>query len=112
MKATDNMFRLTFYIGEEQKYHRKPLFEEILKEAHSRGISGATVFRGMAGYGTKNQMRSSQILRLSENLPVVIQLVDLKEPLLSLADFFGEAVGKGLITIEPVTVLTCDCVIT
>lgn len=112
MKATDNMFRLTFYIGEKQKYHRKPLFEEILKEAYSRGISGATVFRGMTGYGTKGKMRSSDLLKLSKDVPVVVQIVDLKDPLLALADIFGDAVGKGLITIDPVTVLTCDCVIT
>jgi len=105
MSLPENAFKLTLYIGEEQKHGRKPLFEAITMEARKRGIAGATVTRGLMGYGANSRIRSSKVLILSEDLPMVVEMVDTEENLRTLAKDFRESVGNGLVTLEPVHVL-------
>lgn len=105
MDYSHDMMRLTFYIGEEQKYGHTPLFEAITREARERGLGGVTVTRGVLGYGANSRVRTAQILRLSEDLPVVVELVEKEDVLRELAEHFKDAVGKGLVTLTPVEVL-------
>lgn len=102
MQRIETVSRLTMYIGEEQKDGHTPLFEAIVMEARKRGLAGATVTRGILGFGAHSSVRSAQILRLSEDLPIVVQIVDDEARLISLAEDFSEKVDQGLVIIEPV----------
>ena len=97
--------RLRIYIGERDHYHGKPLYLYILHLLKSRGIKGATVYRGIAGYGSHSLIHVADILRLSEDLPVVIEVIDEEEALEKVIDEVEKLVKEGLITLEPVHVV-------
>ncbi|MDK2955733.1 MAG: uncharacterized protein PWQ57_1229 [Desulfovibrionales bacterium] len=105
MRIPSQSVRLRIYTGENNRYHGRPLFEAIVEEARSRGLAGATVIRGLSGYGPNSRVRSSRILVLSEDLPVVIELVDEAEKIEAFLPFLNEAVKEGLITRQPVEVV-------
>jgi PII-like signaling protein len=93
------------FIGESDQWHHKPLALSIVERLRREGFSGATVFRGSAGFGARSILHTTQILRLSEDLPVVIEIVDSPdraEPLLALLD---EMVPEGLVTLETVRIV-------
>lgn len=102
MKLSEQMHRLRIVIGEARKHKGKPLYEWIVMEARSAGIAGATVQRGMMGYGGDAHIKTTSILRLSEDLPVIIELVDTQEALERLLDAVDPAITRGLVTIEEV----------
>ena len=97
--------RLRIYIGESDRYHGKPLYLYILHELKSRGVKGATVFRGIAGYGSHSLIHTADILRLSEDLPVVVEVVEEEEILRNILPEIEKIVEEGLITLEPVEVV-------
>ena len=96
---------LRIYIGESQKLGRKPLYEAIVAEAHKRGLAGATVTRGIMGFGKNSEIRTSKILRLSEDLPLVIEIVDEPFRLAEFVPVLDNMVPQGLVTLEKVRVL-------
>jgi len=96
---------LRMYIGESDQWHGRPLYQAIVELARERGIAGATVLRGIEGYGAKAHLHTSRILRLSEDLPVLIEIVDQEDRLRAILPEFDSMIGDGLITLERVEVL-------
>ena len=97
--------RLTIYIGETDQWHHKPLYTEIVHRAHAAGIAGASVFRGIEGFGASNHIHSTRLLSLSVDLPLAIVIVDAAERVADFLPQLDELVGEGLVTIEDVEVL-------
>ena len=105
IKLPEDGTLLRIFIGESDKYDGAPLYEKIVLKAREMKIAGATVTRGIMGFGADSHMHSAKILRLSEDLPLVIELVDTKENLEKLIPFLDESVQEGLITMEDVRVI-------
>lgn len=84
-------------IGEDERYRGRPLFEAIVLEARERGLAGATVFRGFMGYAPHADVATAGILRLAENLPVVVDIVDSEERVEAFLPFLRRAVTTGLV---------------
>jgi PII-like signaling protein len=105
MKLPEEGMLLRIFIGESDKCKDKPLYEQIVIKARELNLAGATVIRGIMGFGADSRMHSAKILRLSEDLPVVIELVDTEENLKKLLPFLDETVVEGLITLERVRVI-------
>ena len=93
------------YIGESDKWHGKPLYETIVRLCREKGIAGATVIRGVLGYGANSRIHSAKLLELSTDLPLIVEIVDQAELLLPLLPVLEEMVSDGLITVENVEVL-------
>lgn len=96
---------LRIFIGESDTWHGKPLYEAIVQVARSEGLAGATVLRGIEGFGADSRLHTSRILRLSEDLPVVIEIVDTAENVDAILPKLDEMVGEGMMTIERVHVI-------
>jgi PII-like signaling protein len=96
---------LRMYIGESDQWHGKPLYQAIVELARERGLAGATVLRGIEGFGATSHIHTSRILRLSEDLPVLIEIVDQEDRLRSILPELDAMVGDGLITLERVEVI-------
>ncbi len=105
MKIPQDGYLLRIFIGESDKWHGQPLYEAIVKKARELQMAGATVLRGPMGFGAKSHLHTAKILRLSEDLPIVIEIVDSKEKLDGLLPHLDEMVGDGLITMERVQVI-------
>jgi PII-like signaling protein len=105
MKPPEEGMLLRIFIGESDRIHGKSLYEQIALKARELGLAGATVVRGVMGFGADSRMHSAKILRLSEDLPVVIELVDTEESLNKLIPFIDENVTEGLVTMEKVRVI-------
>jgi hypothetical protein len=97
--------RLTIIIGEDDTSHGKPLYTEIVHRAHAAGLAGASVFRGMEGFGASNHIHTTRILSLSDDLPVAILIVDRDEKVRSFAADIEELVSEGLIIMDDVEVV-------
>lgn len=93
------------FIGESDRFDHRPLATEIVRRAHAAGIAGATVLRGIEGYGRSNHVHTTRILSLSEDLPMVVVLVDGAERLDPFLEEIATIVEEGLITVEDVTVI-------
>jgi PII-like signaling protein len=96
---------LRIFVGESDTWHGKPLYEEIVRLVRERGLAGATVLRGIEGFGAHSRLHTSRILRLSEDLPVVIEIVDEAESVNGVLPLLDEMIGEGLITLERVHVV-------
>ena len=96
---------LRIFIGESDRWKGKPLYEAIVLKAREMGVAGATMLRGMMGYGAASRIHTAKILRLSEDLPIVIEIVDSAEKIGALLPVIEEMVQEGLITLENVRVL-------
>ncbi|WP_319544152.1 DUF190 domain-containing protein [uncultured Pseudodesulfovibrio sp.] len=105
MKLLDKAERIRIYIGEDDKYKGVPLAEAIVREARKLGLAGATVFRGMSGFGANSLIHTNKILRLSEDLPVVVEIVEHPDRLRPLLTILDEMMKEGMITREPVDVI-------
>ncbi|MFF7972426.1 DUF190 domain-containing protein [Streptomyces sp. NPDC007905] len=97
--------RLTVYIGEDDTWHHKPLYSEIVHRAHAAGLAGASVFRGIEGFGASSRIHTSRLLSLSEDLPVAIVVVDTEERVRAFLPQLDELVGEGLVTLEECEVI-------
>jgi PII-like signaling protein len=93
------------YIGESDTWHGRPLYEAIVHLLRERGLAGATVLRGIEGFGAKAHLHTTRILRLSEDLPVLIEVVDQEDRLRAILPELDAMVADGLITLEKVEVL-------
>ncbi len=105
MKLPEEGALLRIFIGETDSYKGKPLYEQIVLKARELNLAGATVVRGIMGFGADSRMHAAKILRLSEDLPVIIEIVDTEEKLQKLQPFLDETVEEGLITLEKVKVI-------
>ncbi|MEU9481015.1 DUF190 domain-containing protein [Streptomyces sp. NPDC048191] len=97
---TGRALRLTVYIGEDDTWHHKPLYSEIVHRAHAAGLAGASVFRGIEGFGASSRIHTSRLLSLSEDLPVAVVVVDTEERVRAFLPQLDELVGEGLVTLE------------
>lgn len=95
---------LRIFIGELDKHHALPLYEWIVKKARETGMAGATVFRGMQGFGANSLMHTAKILRLSQDLPIVIELVDTPEKIEAFISIMDPVIKEGLMTTERIHV--------
>jgi len=105
MKLPEEGILLCIFVGETDQYKGKALYEQIVIKARELNLAGATVLRGVMGFGADSRMHSAKILRLSEDLPIVIEIVDTEEKLDTLIPFLDEVVTEGLITLEKVRVI-------
>lgn len=96
---------LRIFIGESDRWHGRPLYEAITLKAREAGMAGATVFRGMMGFGADSHLHTAKVLRLSEDLPVVIEIVDNREKIQEILPVLDQMVTEGMITVEPVHIL-------
>jgi PII-like signaling protein len=97
--------RLTIFIGESDRWHHRPLFTEIVHRAHAAGLAGASVLRGVEGYGASSRIHTARLLSLSEDLPIVIVIVDAEEKVRAFLPELEELVAEGLVMIDPVEVI-------
>ncbi|MHB1844883.1 MAG: DUF190 domain-containing protein [Deltaproteobacteria bacterium] len=100
-----DQFLARIFIGVSNRWKRQPLFEALVERLRKEGFAGATVFRGIAGFGARSILHTTRLLRLSEDLPVVIELVDGADRLDALEAILDEMVPEGLVTLEKVQVL-------
>ncbi len=105
MKIPENGKLLRIFIGESDRWHRQPLYEAIVLKARELGLAGATVLRGPMGFGASSHLHTAKILRLSMDLPIVIEIVDAEEKINLLLPHLDEMVSEGLVTLEDVRVL-------
>ncbi|MBC2710722.1 MAG: DUF190 domain-containing protein [Desulfosarcina sp.] len=91
---------LRIFIGEANKYGRIPLYEWIVKQARSRGMAGATVLRGIQGFGANSLIHTTKILRLSEDMPVVVEIIDSEEKIELFLQTIDHAITEGIVTVE------------
>jgi PII-like signaling protein len=105
MKVEGTGLLARIYIGESDTWHGQPLYDAIVQLLRERGLAGATVLRGIEGFGAKQHLHTTRILRLSEDLPVLIELVDIEERVRSVLPELDSMVSGGLITLEKVEVI-------
>ncbi|MBI2824010.1 MAG: DUF190 domain-containing protein [Planctomycetia bacterium] len=105
MKIPQDGCLLRVFIGESDRWHSRPLYEAIVMKARELHLAGATVLRGPMGFGAHSRLHTAKILRLSEDLPMVIEIVDAKEKIDELLPHIDEMVTEGLVTLERVQVV-------
>lgn len=105
MRLTGSALRLTIMIGESDRWHHKPLFTEIVHRAHAAGLAGATVLHGVEGYGASNLIHTSRLLSLSEDLPVVILIIDARDQIEAFLPQLDELVTGGLVILDDCEVI-------
>ncbi|WP_149182234.1 DUF190 domain-containing protein [Streptomyces sp. TRM49041] len=104
-RPTGAATRLTILIGESDQWHHRPLYSEIVHRAHEAGLAGASVFRGIEGFGASSMIHTSRLLSLSEDLPVAVVIVDQDAKIRGFLPRLDELVAGGLVTLEPCEVI-------
>ena len=97
--------RLTVFIGESDQHHHKPLYAEIVHRAHAAGLAGASVLRGIEGFGASQHVHTTRLLSLTEDLPIVIVMVDEADRIERFALELDELITEGLVVIDDVEVV-------
>lgn len=97
--------RLTILVGEADQAHHRPLYTEVVHRAHAAGLAGASVFRGVEGYGRSNHIHTTRLLSLSEDLPVAVVIVDTDERIRAFLPQLEELAIEGLVLLEPVEII-------
>jgi PII-like signaling protein len=105
MKLEGTGLLLRIYLGESDRTGTKPLYQAIVERMRERGLAGATVLRGIEGFGAQQHLHTTRILRLSEDLPILIEAVDTEERIRSILPELDEMLDDGLITLERVEVI-------
>jgi uncharacterized protein len=105
MKLEGHQKRLTIFVGESDHHGRTPLATEIVQRAHAAGLAGASVFRGIEGYGASNHIHTTRILSLSDDLPIAVVIVDTHERIQGFLPQLDELITEGLVIIDEVEVL-------
>ena len=105
MNIPEEGYLLRVFVGESDKSGHRPLYEEIVLKAREAGLAGATVLRGVMGFGKNSILHTAKILRLSEDLPMVIEIVDSLEKVEAFVPTLDEMIKDGLVTIEKVRVI-------
>jgi uncharacterized protein len=106
MKLQGPAMRLTVFVGESDQWHRHPVYTEIVHRAHAAGLAGASVLRGIEGYGASSHVHTTRILSLSEDLPVAIVIVDAADRIEAFLPQLDELITEGLVILDPVNVIT------
>ncbi|KOX25257.1 MULTISPECIES: DUF190 domain-containing protein [Streptomyces] len=104
-RLTGGALRLTVIVGENDTWHHRPLYAEIVHRAHAAGLAGASVFRGVEGFGASSLIHTSRLLSLSEDLPVAVVVVDTEERVRGFLPLLDELVTGGLVTLDPCEVV-------
>jgi PII-like signaling protein len=105
MQISRDAMLLRIFIGEDDKYRGRPLYETIVLQARELHLAGATVLRGPMGFGHSSRLHTAKILRLSEDLPIVIEIVDEEAKIKDFLPELEKMMGSGLVTLEKVQVL-------
>lgn len=105
MRLPEEAELLRIFIGENDRHAGKPLYETIVLEARRRGMAGATVLRGIMGFGADSRMHTAKILRISEDLPIIIEIVDKPERIAEFLPELDKMIQEGLITLERAKVI-------
>jgi PII-like signaling protein len=105
MKISDEGQLLRVFVGESDKWEGRPLYEALVLRAREMGLAGATMLRGLMGYGAASRIHTAKILRLSEDLPVLVEIVDSPEKIASFLPVIDEMVKEGLVTLERVQII-------
>jgi hypothetical protein len=100
MRHVETAVRLRVFVGEDDKYKGRPLYEEIVVQAQQSHLAGATVFRGYMGYGRASGLNPEKILRSSRDLPIVIELLDTREKIYAFMDILDQILTGGVVTLE------------
>ncbi|MGW7508380.1 DUF190 domain-containing protein [Streptomyces massasporeus] len=104
-RLTGRALRLTVFVGERDTWHHKPLYSEIVHRAHVAGLAGASVFRGIEGFGASSLIHTSRLLSLSEDLPVAVVIVDTEPRVRAFLPQLDELVTEGLVTLDDCEVI-------
>ena len=104
-RLTGSALRVTVFIGENDTWHHKPLYSEIVHRAHAAGLAGASVFRGIEGFGASSLIHTSRLLSLSEDLPVAVVIVDTETRVRAFLPQLDELVTEGLVTLDACEVI-------
>jgi PII-like signaling protein len=105
MKLPEDAVLLRILIGESDRWHHQPLYEAIVMKARESALAGATVLRGPMGFGASSRVHTAKILQLSNDLPMVIEIVDTEEKLNAFLPRLDEMMGGGLVTLEKIKVI-------
>jgi PII-like signaling protein len=105
MKIPQEGYLLRVFLGESDKWHGKPLYEAIVLKARELHLAGATVLRGPMGFGAHSRLHTTKVLQLSEDLPIIVEIVDAKQKIDELMPHVDEMVQEGLVTLERVQVI-------
>lgn len=105
MRLAGQALRLTVFVGEDDVWHHRPLYHEIVRRAREAGLAGASVMRGIEGFGSSSAIHTSRILALSEDLPVMIVVVDSEQRIREFVPQLDELVDEGLVMIDEVEVI-------
>lgn len=105
MQLPEQSELLRIFVGESDRWQGKPLYEAIVLEARAAGLAGATVTRGLMGYGAHSRIHTTKILRLSEDLPIIIEIADRADRIESFLPKLDSMIVEGLVTVEKVRVI-------
>ncbi len=100
--------RLTIYVGDDDRYRHGALYAEIVRRAHAAGLAGASAWKGFEGFGATHHVHTTRILSLSEDVPVMVQVIDTAERIDAFLPVLAELGVRGLVVREPVTVVDLD----
>ena len=105
MQLPEDAVLLRIYVGESDRWQHQPLYEAIVLRARELHLAGATVLRGPMGFGAASRIHTAKILRLSMDLPIVIEIVDTDDKVQTLLPFLDEMMGGGLVTLDKIRVI-------
>jgi PII-like signaling protein len=105
MRLAGRALRLTIFLDEDVTWHHKPLYHEIVHRAHKAGLAGATVLRGIEGFGASSAIHTTRLLSLAENLPAVILIVDQEKLIREFLPQLDELVAEGMVILDEVEVI-------
>lgn len=97
--------RLTIFVGESDQWHHRPVYTEVVHRAHAAGLAGASVMRGIEGFGASSRVHTTRLLSLSEDLPVAIVIVDTEQRIEAFLPELDELITEGLVILDPVRVI-------
>ncbi|MFE3521258.1 DUF190 domain-containing protein [Streptomyces sp. NPDC059161] len=104
-RLTGRALRATIFVGESDVWHHKPVYAEIVRRAHAAGLAGASVFRGIEGFGASSLIHTQRLLSLSEDLPVAIVIVDEEDRIRDFLPQLDELVAEGLVILDDCEVI-------
>lgn len=105
MKLQGPAMRLTVFVGESDQWHHRPVYTEVVHRAHAAGLAGASVMRGIEGYGASSRIHTSRFLSLSDDLPVAIVIIDSEAKIEAFLPQLDELITEGLVILDPVRVI-------